>query len=109
MGNLRTKLKNMKKLFAKDRRNRELVKQLELKHFILKQISTNSNFLRTTRWNALHKLANMSKTNSKTIISNRCVQTINKKAFHKFSNFSRTVYLKLVKSGYISGIRKSSW
>ena len=97
----------MKKLFAKDRRNRELVKQLELKHFILKQISTNSNFLRTTRWNALHKLANMS--NSKTIISNRCVQTINKKAFHKFSNFSRTVYLKLVKSGYISGIRKSSW
>jgi len=99
----------MKKLFAKDRRNRELVKQLELKHFILKQISTNSNFLRTTRWNALHKLANMSKTNSKTIISNRCVQTINKKAFHKFSNFSRTVYLKLVKSGYISGIRKSSW
>ena len=99
----------MKKLFAKDRRNRELVKQLELKHFILKQISTNSNFLRTTRWNALHKLANMSKKSSKTTISNRCVQTVNKKAFHKFSNFSRTVYLKLVKSGYISGIRKSSW
>jgi ribosomal protein S14 len=99
----------MKKIFAKDRRNRKIVKQLELKHFILKQISTNSNFLRTTRWNALYKLSNISRNSSKTVISNRCIQTINKKAFHKFSNFSRTVYLKLVKSGYISGIRKSSW
>ena len=99
----------MKKLFAKDKRNRKIVKQLELKHFILKQISTNSNFLKTTRWNALHKLSNISSNGSKTVISNRCVQTINKKTFHKFSNFSRTVYLKLVKSGYISGIRKSSW
>ena len=81
----------MKKLFAKDRRNRELVKQLELKHFILKQISTNSNFLRTTRWNALHKLANMS--NSKTIISNRCVQTINKKVYKfRFSEHKRSSY-----------------
>ena len=99
----------MKKLFAKDRRNRKIVKQLELKHFVLKQISTNSNFLKTTRWNALYKLSNISKNSSKTVISNRCIQTINKKSFHKFSNFSRTVYLKLIKSGYISGIRKSSW
>jgi ribosomal protein S14 len=99
----------MKKLFAKDRKNRKIVKQLELKHFVLKQISTNSNFIKTTRWNALHKLSNISKNSSKTVLSNRCVQTINKKTFHKFSNFSRTVYLKLVKSGYISGIRKSSW
>nr|YP_010145994.1 ribosomal protein S14 [Pseudo-nitzschia pungens]QQO80617.1 ribosomal protein S14 [Pseudo-nitzschia pungens] len=99
----------MKKLFAKDRRNREIVKHSELNHFILKQISTNSNFLKTIRWNALYKLSNISKSNSKTVISNRCVQTINRKSFHKFSNFSRMVYLKLVKSGYISGIRKSSW
>ena len=99
----------MKKLFAKDRRNRKTVKQLELKHFVLKQISTNSNFLKTTRWNALYKLSHIPKTSSKTVISNRCIQTINKKSFHKFSNFSRTVYLKLIKSGYISGIRKSSW
>ena len=99
----------MKKLFAKDRRNRKIIKQSELEHFILKQISTNSNFIKTTRWNALYKLSDTSKNSSKTVISNRCVQTINKKTFHKFSNFSRTVYLKLVKSGYISGIRKSSW
>jgi len=99
----------MKKIFAKDRENRKIVKQLELKHFILKQISTNSNFLKTVRWNAISKLSNLSKRSSKTFISNRCVKTVNKKTFHKFTNFSRTVFLKLVKSGHISGIRKSSW
>ena len=99
----------MKKLFAKDRKNRKIIKELELKHFILKQIATNSNFLKTLRWNALNKLSNIEKKGSKTLISNRCIQTINKKTFHKFTNFSRTVVLKLTKSGYISGLRKSSW
>lgn len=99
----------MKKLFAKDKENRKTIKQLELEHFILKQISTNSNFLKTIRWNALYNLSHMSKKSSKTLISNRCIQTINKKTFNKFTSFSRTVFLKLVKSGYISGMRKSSW
>lgn len=99
----------MKKLFAKDRENRKTIKQLELEHFILKQIITNSNFLKTIRWNALYKLSNMPKKSSKTLISNRCIQTINKKTFNKFTSFSRTVFLKLVKSGFISSMRKSSW
>lgn len=99
----------MKKLFTKDKKNRKIVKNLELKHFILKQISTNSNFLKTTRWNAIYKLSSLPKKSSKTVISNRCVKTVNKKTFHKFTNFSRTVFLKLAKSGYISGMRKSSW
>lgn len=109
MGNFRVKLKKMKKLFAKDKKNRTIVKELERKHFILKQISTNSNFLKTTRWNALHQLSLLPRKSSKTVLSDRCVKTINKKTFHKFTNFSRTVFLKLVKSGYVSGMRKSSW
>ena len=99
----------MKKLFAKDIKNRKKVKQLELDYFILKQISTNSNFIKTVRWNSLYKLSNLPKQSSKTVLSNRCVKTINKKTFHKFTNFSRTVFLKLVKSRQISGMRKSSW
>ena len=99
----------MKKLFAKDQKNRQIVKNLELKNFVLKQISTNSNFSKTTQWNALIKLSSLTKRRSKTVLSNRCVKTINRKTFHKFTNFSRTVFLKLVKSGQISGIRKSSW
>jgi ribosomal protein S14 len=98
----------MKKLFAKDRENRQITKQLELKHFVLKQIATNSNIIKTARWNALYQLAYYKK-GSKTLLSNRCVKTINKKTFHKFSNFSRTVFLKLIKLGEIAGIRKSSW
>lgn len=98
----------MKKLFAKDKQKRQRVKHQELKHFVLKQISTNSNFIKTVRWNALYEL-NSSKEGSKTVLSNRCVKTINKKTFHKFTNLSRTVFLKLVKSGQISGMRKSSW
>lgn len=99
----------MKKIFAKDKKNRESVKQLELNHFILKQISANSNFLKATRWKALYKLSNLTRHHSKTVLSNRCVKTLNKKTFHKFTNFSRTVFLKLAKSGQISGLRKSSW
>lgn len=99
----------MKKIFSKDKQNRKTLKQLELNHFILKQISTNQNFLKTTRWNALYELSSLPKESSKTILSNRCIKTINKKTFHKFTNFSRTVFLKLVKSGQISGMRKSSW
>lgn len=99
----------MKKLFVKDRKNRQIVKKLELKNFVLKQISTNSNFSRTTQWNALSKLSSLTKKRSKTVLSNRCIKTVNRKAFHKFTSFSRTVFLKLAKSGYISGMRKSSW
>nr|BBC77498.1 ribosomal protein S14 [Nitzschia sp. PL3-2] len=99
----------MKKLFAKDKENRKIVKQSELDHFILKQISMNSNFLKTIRWNAIYKLSDFDKKGSKTVLSNRCVKTINKKTFHNFTNFSRTVFLKLVKLGQISGLRKSSW
>jgi len=99
----------MKKLFTKDRENRKLIKETELQRFILKQISTNSNFIKTTQWNALYKIASLPKKSSKTVLSNRCVKTINKKTFHKFTNFSRTVFLKLIKSGHISGMRKASW
>lgn len=99
----------MKKIIAKDIDTRKKVKQFELEHFILKQIYANSNFFKMLRWNALNKLNKSLKHNSKTFISNRCVKTINRKTFHKFSNLSRTVFLKLAKSGLISGLRKASW
>lgn len=99
----------MRKLYAKDKKNRFSICKLELQRFILKHISTNSNLLKTVRWNAIDKLTHFPKVGSKTILSNRCVKTINKKSFHKFTNFSRILFLKLVKSGEICGIRKSSW
>ena len=99
----------MKKIFAKDKKNRNTIKQLKLKHFILKQITNDSNFPKITIWNLLNKLTHLDKRSSKTYISNRCIKTINKKTFNKLSNFSRQVFFKLVKSGQISSMRKSSW
>ena len=99
----------MKKILAKDKKHRISIKNLELKHFILKQISNNNNFQKVVKWNALNKLTYLPKNSSKTFITNRCVKTINKKTFHKFSNFSRMVFLKLARNGFIAGLRKSSW
>ena len=99
----------MKKILEKDKKHRLFVKNLELKHFILKQISNNNNFQKITKWNALNKLTHLPKNSSKTYITNRCIKTVNKKTFHKFSSFSRMVFLKLARSGSISGLRKSSW
>lgn len=99
----------MKKLITKDKHVRIDVRQSELKKFVLKQIAVNGNFPRMVQWNASSKLLNVTGSYSKTRISNRCVKTVNKKAFHKISRFSRMVFLKLVKLGQISGIRKASW
>lgn len=99
----------MKKIVEKDIKNRKTIKYFELERFVLKQIYTNSNFIKLLRWNALNKLNRLNNRSSKTILSNRCVKTINRKTFHKFSNFSRIVFLKLAKSGLISGLRKASW
>ena len=99
----------MKKILIKDKKNRKAVKNSEITHFILKLISSNSNFQKVTKWNAFNKLTCSSKSTSKTYLTNRCVKTINKKTFHKFSCFSRMVFLKLARNGMISGLRKSSW
>ena len=99
----------MKKIIAKDKKHRTFIKHFELKHYILKQISINNNFQKTVKWNALNKLMYLPKNSSKTVITNRCVKTINKKTFNKFSNFSRMVFLKLARNGSIFGLRKSSW
>jgi ribosomal protein S14 len=99
----------MKKIFAKDKKNRNTIKNIELQHFILKQISNDSNFSKIITWNSFNKLTNLSNRSSKTYASNRCVKTINKKTFNKLSNFSRPLFFKLLKSGCISGMRKSSW
>ena len=99
----------MKKILVKDKKHRLFIKNLEIKHFILKQILNNNNFQKTTKWNASYKLTSLPKNCSKTYISNRCVKTINKKSFHKFSKFSRMVFLKSIRNGHVSGMRKSCW
>jgi len=99
----------MKKLLEKDKKLRLKIKQVEKRNFILKSIFKNFNFFILIRWNAFLKLKTLNKNNSAISLSPRCLSTINKKRFNKFTPFSRHVFLKLIRSGQISGVQKSSW
>lgn len=99
----------MKKLLEKDKKLRHQIKFIENKHFILKSIFKNFNFFTLIRWNAFLKLKNLTKHNSKVSISNRCLKGINRKRFNKLTTFSRHIFLKLIRSGLITGMQKASW
>lgn len=98
----------MKKLFAKDKKLRENVLNIENKYFILKSIVKNFNFFTLIRWNAFKQLDNLTNKNSKVSLSNRCLLSVNKKRFNKLTVFSRHIFLKLIRTGAIPGLRKSS-
>ena len=99
----------MKKILIKDKKVREWIKKLERKKFVLKSIQNNSNFCNLIRLNTLYKLSSLPIRSSKSLVSNRCVETINKKKFTSITNFSRVIFLKLAKDGSIHGLRKSYW
>ena len=99
----------MKKLIVKDKKLRLKLKSQEKQYFVLKTIFQNSNLFALTRWNAYLQLKALGDVNSKVSISSRCVYTINRKRFNALTPFSRYVFLKLIRSGQLSGVRKSSW
>lgn len=99
----------MKKLLEKDKKLRYEIKSIENQRFILKSILKNFNFFILIRWNAFLKLKFLKKQNSETSITNRCLQSINKKRLNKLTVFSRHIFLKLIRTGSITGMRKSSW
>ena len=99
----------MKKLIEKDKKIRKAIKNSEKKKFILKTILNNANLPYLLRFNALNSLNSITKNASKTLISNRCVATINKKKFGKFTHYSRIFFLKLARNKKIHGITPASW
>jgi ribosomal protein S14 len=99
----------MKKLLEKDKALRIRIKTSEKQHFILKSIFKNTNFFVLIRWKAFLKLKTLGFENSNVSVASRCLQTINKKKFNKLTLFSRHVFLKLIRSGLISGMKKASW
>jgi ribosomal protein S14 len=99
----------MKKLLEKDKKVRKEIQKFEKKKFIFKTIYNNSNLPDLTRFNAFNNVSKMSKYSSKSFISNRCVNTINKKKFNKLTNYSRIIFLKLARHKSIYGLNKSTW
>jgi len=99
----------MNKFKKKDKRNRSVVKNFEKKRFILKSIIKNLNYSNFIRWNAVLKLSNFLVIANKNHLLNYCIITGKRKRVTKLYNFSRTVFLKLIRSGLINGMKKSSW
>ena len=98
----------MRKLLKKDKKLRFKIKSLENKHYILKCILENFNFFILTRWNALLKLKFSQMNNHKHKIIYKCLHGMNKKRFNKFTVFSRYIFLKLIRQGNISGMKRSN-
>jgi ribosomal protein S14 len=99
----------MKKLLEKDKKTRKKIEDLEKKKFIFQAISKNSNLSNLIRFNAFHNLNKLPTRASKTFVSNRCVNTFNKKKSNKLTHFSRIIFLRLARNQKIHGLTKSSW
>ena len=95
----------MKKLKIKNKKLRLTTKNIEKQQFILKSIFKNFNFFNLLRWKAFLKLKKISKIS----ITNRCLYTTNKSRFNSTTFFSRHVFLKLIRFGKITNMKKSSW
>lgn len=99
----------MKKLITKDRNHSLILKKINKKYFVLKSILKNKHFSIFVRNKSVLKLKKLSDLASVVSVSNKCVESINKKRFNKFTLFSRFIYLKLIRNGKIPSISKSSW
>lgn len=97
----------MKKLIAKDQKLRAKLKAQNKRYFVLKTIYQNSNLPQLIRWNAYFKLDKFGSKSSIVSISSKCIYTKNKKSFNKVVPFSRHIFLKLIRFGKLSGIRKT--
>lgn len=99
----------MKILTQKDKKNRKQFKFSEHKKLMLKSLRNNTNISKMIRWKSFENLLVFTARSSLSYFSNRCVITGRKKRINKSYSFSRIVFLKLVRSGNINGLKKSSW
>ena len=99
----------MKKLIENDKKLRKQIILKEHEQFVLKSIIKNLNFFTLIRWNAYLKLKIATQNASKISAINPCLYTINRKRFNKLTGFSRHVFLKHIRAGSVTGIKKSSW
>ena len=99
----------MGKLNYKDKRNRAFLFQHETKRFVLKNIIVNTNLIKSVRWKASTELTKMLKMSSSVYYVNRCILTGRRKRINKLYSFSRIMFLRLVRFGYLNGLKKASW
>ena len=100
----------MQKQIQKDKKIKKIFNKQELNYSILKSMVKNENLSLIIKWNAVSKLSNYCKSQTKVRFVHRCILTKRKAKFHRnFKKFSRLSFLRLVRSGIISGLKKSCW
>jgi len=99
----------MQKSNQKEKKNRTIVHDFEDTRVILKSIVKNINLINITRWNATLRLTTLPKKSIKTRLVNRCILTGRKGRLTNSYKFSRLVFLRLVREGSVSGLKKSTW
>ena len=99
----------MIKIIQKDQKNIFIMHKMETKKKLIKAIVENLNYCLTTRWNASTKLHYFSSNSSKSCLVFKCILKGSKKGLNKFFHYSRQIFLKLVRFGAISGLKKASW
>ena len=98
----------MKKSIYKDIHKRKTVLNFMKKKTVLKCIYKNSCLTTFIRWKALNSLVSLPKNTSLTRVKSRCIVTGKSSKNNKFYRFSRLTFLRLARSGSISGLRKST-
>ena len=98
----------MKKMLYKDLSKRKIVASIETKKLLLKSIYKNSGIATFVRWKAFNCLINLPKNGNLSRVKYRCIFTGNSSKNNKHYRFSRLMFLKLARSGNISGLRKST-
>ena len=96
-------------LIERDKKRRKLVKKLAGKRARLKAAVRNLDLSAEERFEAMLKLAEMSRNSSKIRLRNRCQLTGRARGnFRKF-NLSRIALRDLASKGQLPGVTKSSW
>lgn len=99
----------MKKIYYKEKRASLLQLKYEDTRVLFKSIFQNQYLPYTVRWNCLLSLSQLPASSLKHRIVGRCFLSKHRKKFNFLFKFSRLVFLRLVRSGQISGLHKCVW
>ncbi|HBM91064.1 MAG TPA: 30S ribosomal protein S14 [Rhodospirillaceae bacterium] len=98
-----------KATIEKNNRRRRLVKQKAATRAALKAIVMNKETSMEDRFDAVMKLASITRNSAKNRIVNRCELSGRPRGFYRKFKLSRIALRELASSGQLPGVIKSSW
>ena len=98
---------NNKKI--QDLKKRRGTVQFEKKKNVFKSLIKNQNMSKLTNWELNLKFLSFNMLYTKNKFVNRCIITGRKNNLNKVFRLSRLQFLEFARSGYIAGVKKSTW